>query len=233
MHKSIVKLMVIYFLKIYMSVIQKIFGIKKDRIIFNSYSGRQYACNPKYISEFLCKRYKNKYEIIWALKNAEKYNFLDEMGVKRVEYCSLKRFYYEATAKVSINNIGSFSWLPHNKEQLRINTWHGGGCYKKVGIGEDYNDVFMKKSMELTSRNTSYMISTSKYFSETVVPNDFNYHGDVLNVGFPRNDLIIRTNDDERIKIRDKVFDSLGIGKKFRTILYAPTWRYDKNSTLR
>lgn len=232
MLKSIVKLIVIYFLKIYISIIQRLFGIKKNRIIFNSYSGRQYACNPKYISEYLCERRKNKYEIIWALKNAEKYRFLNKMGVKIVEYCSWKRFFYEATAKVSINNIGSFSWLPHNKKQLRINTWHGGGCYKKVGIGESHNDPFMKKSMELTSINTSYMISTSRYFSEMVIPNDFNYHGDVLNIGFPRNDLIIRANNDNKRKIRDKVFDSLDICKKNHIILYAPTWRYDRNSSI-
>ena len=165
MVKSLFKLCAIYILKLFM-ILLHVFPVKNNRIIFNSYSGRQYACNPKYISMYLNEKYTGKYELIWAIRNASSYKWLTEEGIKVVEYYSLKRLFYEATAKVSINNVGSFSWMPNTKNQLRINTWHGGGCYKKVGLSETCNDMIKKRTMELTAKNTSYMLSTSKYFTE-------------------------------------------------------------------
>ena len=39
----------------------------EKRIVFFSYFGRQYSCNPKYISEYIQKNYP-EYEIVWGLK---------------------------------------------------------------------------------------------------------------------------------------------------------------------
>ena len=98
-------------LRVFMTVLH-IFPIKQNRIILNSYTGTQYSCNPKYITEAILKRFPDKYEIIWTFKEPDKFQFLEEKGIKVVKYASIKRFYYEATAKVSINNIGSYSWQP-------------------------------------------------------------------------------------------------------------------------
>ena len=39
----------------------------KKRIVFFSYFGAQYSCNPKYISEYMQERHPD-FEIIWAFK---------------------------------------------------------------------------------------------------------------------------------------------------------------------
>ena len=45
-----------------------IFPVKKNRILFCSFNGEGYSCNPKYICEYMLGESEKKWEIIWALK---------------------------------------------------------------------------------------------------------------------------------------------------------------------
>lgn len=219
---SILKLIAIYFIRFFMRIFY-VFPVKKGRIIFNSYRGSQYSCNPKYISEELEKT-RNDIEIIWAFKQVKEYEFLRKRGIKVVKYTSLQRFYYEATAEYSINNVGSFSWLPLRNGQHHINTWHGGGCYKKAGLGETVTDNVYKKTQIMTAKETSEFVSSSRFSTDNIIPNDFGYHGEILNIGLPRNDIMF---SDKKMEIRKKVLKELGIKEDNFIVLYAPTWRYD------
>lgn len=228
--KAVIKIIVIYILRILMRVLF-IFPIKNNRIVINSYSGRQYACNPKYISEYLQKNYPGKYEIIWAFEKPEKFAFLKECGIKTVKYASLKRFYYEATCKISINNIGSFSWFPIRKGQEHINTWHGGAGLKRCGLGEIANDDLMKKTLQMSGDGTTLMFSTSEKFEKYVCKNDLGYGGKVLRVGFPRNDIIFAATEGEQ-STRKKICEKFNIPYDAFLLLYAPTWRYNTKMEL-
>lgn len=220
--KSYIKLLAIYILRVIMRLFY-LFPIKKGRVVFNSYRGNQYSCNPKYISEYLERNYKN-IEIIWFFRKPEEYFFLKKRGIKVVRYASLKRFYYEATAEYSINNVGSFSWLPLRKNQHHINTWHGGGCYKRASLGEKVNDRIYLKTLLMTVKETSEYISSSQFFSDKIIPEEFGFKGNVLNIGMPRNDIFF---EKDREKIRNSILDILGINSSSFIVLYAPTWRYD------
>ncbi len=221
--KAKLKLFAIYILRMIMNILH-IFPVKKGRIIFFSFHGKQYSCSPKYISEYLSENFPGQFEIIWAFREPEKFAFLKEKGIKTVKYASFMRLYYESTAQVSINNIGSFSWIPLRKNQLHINTWHGGGCYKKTSLGESRNSDIMNKTLLMTAQETSYMISSSRFSTEYVIPNDFGYKGDVLNIGLPRNDILI---NGDRNSVSEKVRKHFDIPPNEDIILYAPTWRYD------
>lgn len=203
-----------------------VFKINPKRIIFNSYRGNQYSCSPKYISEYLLSRNEG-WEIIWAFIHPSEYEWLKEEGVKTVKYYSLQRFFYEATAYASINNVGSFSWIPLRKMQKHINTWHGGGCYKRVALGEAKNDTLFKKSLLMNSDETTHFISSSKFFSENIIPNEFGYKGKILEIGLPRNDIFF---DECKIKkAKSKIVKMYSIDQNKYIILYAPTWRYSKS----
>lgn len=229
--KAVGKLIIIYVLRFIMHIFY-FFPIKQNRIVINSYTGNQYACNPKYISEYLADKYKEQYEIIWAFRNPEKFRYLEtEFGYKLVKYNSLKRFFYEATARVSINNIGSFSWFPIRIGQEHINTWHGSVGLKKCGLGEKNNDVLMKKTIQMSSDNTTTMLATSSKYIKYVCEDDLGYHGKILKCGYPRNDIIfdsLRGN----FNIADKVKEFFSIPDDSYVVLYAPTWRYDTRSKL-
>lgn len=224
--KELIKLITIYILRIFMRLLY-VFPIKKNRVIFNSYTGTQYACNPKYISEYLRLHYGQKFEIYWAFREPEKFRFLESTGISVIPYSSLKRFYIEATAGFSINNIGSFSWLPVRKGQEHINTNHGVP-YKRIALGEKNNHYFMRKSLLLTAKETTKAISCNSYFTNTALPVDFGYKGEVLNFGYPRNDILF--NHD--LEVRKRVREYYKLADTDFVVLYAPTWRYDTNKPI-
>lgn len=109
-----------------------ILPVKKDRVVFRSFQGASYSCNPKYISEYITKNRRDDFEQIWLFKDPKKYVFLRKKGIKVVPQKSIRAVYYLITAGFLIDNLGVQSYIPIRKSQTVINTWHGGGSYKKI-----------------------------------------------------------------------------------------------------
>lgn len=196
--------------------------IKKNRIVFFSFEGKQYSCNPKAISEYIETTYPGRFEIIWAFNNTNKHKYLEKHGIKVVKYKSIKRILLQITAKYSINNTGSYSWLPVRKGQHHINTWHAGGAYKR--LQHDPNTDYNRK---LTAKETTLMISSCKLFTKYNLWEQFSYRGKLLNIGMPRNDILFNKEamDNKSALVRKKY----KIDIKSMVVLFAPTWRYDGN----
>lgn len=220
--KSIIKLITIYILRILMRILY-IFPIKVNRVIFSSYRGYQYACNPRYISEYLIKNHLDEYEIIWAFQNPNNFRFLERDGIKIVNYNSLRRFYYEATAQYSVNNIGSFSYLPLRRGQEHINTWHSGFDMTGCALTEPKNDKIMCKTLRMSSDETTLFLSSNQWFSEFALQKEFDYYGKVLNYGLPRSDDLVNNN---HLNLEKKMREYLGVKYDTVIFMYGPTWRY-------
>ncbi len=204
-----------------------VFPIKKNRIVFTSQMGKQYSCNPRYISEYLECQYPKQFEIIWLLNEPKKYQFLEDRGIKVVDNHSLKKIYFELTAKVSLINIGNkYSRIPLRKNQIHVNTWHGGGYYKLSGLSEKNIEKFESYKFIVAAKNTSYFLSTNQFFTDKEIREDLGYKGKVLNIGFPRNDIFFHGN---YTKMHRKVCDYFGIEDDCKIIMYAPTFRYNDN----
>ena len=62
----------------------------QDRVVFMSFSGRQYSDSPRRISELL-RREHPEIQQVWAFCEPEKFAFLEEAGVRTVKYKS-RRF---------------------------------------------------------------------------------------------------------------------------------------------
>lgn len=204
-----------------------IFPVREKRVLFSSFRGTGYSCNPKYISEAM--ECEGTWEIIWAMHDGEKQEGMDK--VKVCKYHSLLYFYYLATCKVAVDNVGFISIYPRKKKQLFINTWHGGGCYKNVGLAEE-NSYAMQMRKRISSKNTNLYISSSQFFSGNVVRGQFNYSGEILEKGMPRNDLLINQNEKKREDIDKKIRKKYNINSSTRILLYAPTWRYSENEDI-
>lgn len=198
-----------------------IFPIKDNRIACVSHSGKQYSCNPKYLSLYLQKRYPGKFEIIFALREPKRWK---GNGVRFVKFLSISNFYYFCTAKVIISNSGMLTYLPKRKKQYIINTWHGGGAYKRGG--NLYNEGISKQRMLLDlykSRCTNLVISSCERFSRVVVPDLlYQYKDEIMPCGLPRNDIICQG---DHSLIRKNVCERLNIDPDRKVILYAPTYR--------
>jgi CDP-glycerol glycerophosphotransferase len=209
------------------------FPVKKNKIIFSSFEHCIYFCNPKYI-------FLNLYEklpelaYIWCLnKNyPELSNFINIVTIKNN---TLPYIYHILTSKVIITNISLRSFLPYRKNQIIINTWHGGGAYKKVGPA---NNLIGKKSfwkrkclMEfspLANKNITYFISSCKAFTDAMHESYYIPYNKFLPIGMPRNDIFFSDNKELVISIRNKLNIPLNSG----VLLYAPTHRSGADSAL-
>lgn len=203
--------------------ILRVFPINEKRIVFSSYRGYQYACNPRYISEYLLREHPDEYEIIWAFQKPYNYKFLKDQGIKLVRYNSLKRFYYEATAKFSVNNIGSFSYLPRRRGQDHINTWHSGFDITGCALTEPRNDKIMCKTLLMSSAETTLFLASNKWFSDFALQVQFGYHGEVLTYGLPRSDDLV---NEKKIQLDKRMRKYLAVSENTIIFMYGPTWRY-------
>lgn len=198
-----------------------IFPIKKNRVVFRSSQGTRYNCNPKYISEYLQSKYPNKFEIIWIFENASKYSFLKNSGIIVCNQKSIRGLFYIITAKFLIDNHGVQSYIPIRKKQEVINTWHGGGSYKKPYINHDKKHIkYVKKMNERTTRFVSschrFSINNLKRIYDEVPEK-------IMEIGMPRNDIFWQDRPD----VIKKVKSNFEIPENRKIILYTPTFRDD------
>lgn len=210
------KYIVIVFLRNILKVFF-IFPIKSNRIVFTSYSGRQFSCNPKYIFNKL-KEEDDNFDLIWAFNNPDSY--LDTCDAQLVKYKSIKYIYNVLTAHFVVENFESWSILPKRKKQFVINTWHGGGAYKKVGIDRKDARVFNEKLLRYKNKRVNLYLSSSQKFTDFTIRDSFKFEGEVAEIGMPRNDMLI--NGNKTLYLRTK--EELGL-KNENIVLIAPTFR--------
>lgn len=197
--------------------------IHSNRVIFESFSGENYGCNPKYISEALAARYGNKVEIIWALRDSK----LAPEGVITCKYRSFQHLIYRITSRVYVCNFLQAAEFPKRKGQIEIQTWHGGGCYKKVGTEEADLPRAYSLRRDMHVAETDYFIACSKFTEDVVITQQLGYRGPILRTGMPRNDLLFTPVDPvKKAALRRKA----GIDPNSFVVLYAPTWRKNMES---
>jgi len=198
-----------------------IFPIKQDRVVFRSSQGTKYNCNPKYISEYLRKYFPDKFELVWVFDNPEKYKFLENMEIKVYGEKSLKGLFHIITAKFLIDNHGIQSYIPVRKGQEVINTWHGGGSYKKSYANHSKKHI---KYLEKMNRETTVFLSSCERFSNCNLRTIKESHPEkIMDSGLPRNDIFFRNNSEIALRVKQ----ALGISTEKKLVLYAPTFRDD------
>ncbi len=169
---------------------------------------------------------KNKncnYIFIWSAKN--KFNFPDD--VKKVYPKTLLYYFYLITSKYVITNIELSSFIPKKKNAVWINTWHGGGAFKRVEHEE--KTFYQRFTKKLIAKKTDWYISSSEKFSEIMQKSTGIQKEKFLPVGMPRNDVFF---DNEKIKLaNEKVRKYFNLDEKDFVVLYAPTYRGKLNST--
>ena len=198
--------------------------VKKNRVMFESFHGRQFSCNPKAIYEYL-KQTQSDLEFVWVFVNPEKFRFLENSNTKVCKYRSLKHAYYSITSHVLVFNTKRSSDLVDRSGQMRLETWHGGGCYKKIGSKIEGVSKFYIWKVRQISKRITHFIASSKYFAEEVVKKQYLYDGEILSFGMPRNDRMIRYTEPQIQEIALKIRKKLGIDKNAFVVLYAPTFR--------
>lgn len=201
-----------------------------------NYIGENYKSNIKYYSElidssdqkresivFICKGFidsNNKYFFLYCLsQNIEVCLITDNINQLEVLRdnnlpCALldtengdKEI---AQAKYIVLDQANYTYFFVSKNQILIQLWHGVG---------------LKKMSKLDNITYDYFISTSNWTNETNFKNIFSSKK-YLNLGYPRNDIFFRTEDDKDLIFCDKNIYNLLKNKVYKKIvLYMPTFR--------
>ena len=203
--------------------------VKKGRILFCSFNGMQYTCNPKYIFESLYRRFGQQYEYVWVLNDREKLPMAFRDTVKVVKYRSVRYVYHWMRSGVHINNMGFEPALPNRKKQLYINTWHGGGAYKCVSFDVKMYSKgckwYCNRIRQLTKNTTDCFLSSSKRFTD-VTSEDFRIaENRFVPTGMPRNDRFFSSDPTKTHMLKKQICERHHIDPDNLLVLYAPTFR--------
>ena len=199
--------------------------LNEKMIFFESFFGKSYTGNPKYLYEAMLEMGMDKeYTFVWAYSGDDKEIIPgNPIIVDRFEPGDYYK--YLALSKYWINNI-IFPIHTKRPGNVYLQTWHGTPL-KKLGydITIPGPEVQGRENFYNESRNWDYLISSNPY-STKIFKRAFKYDKEVLEDGYPINDIFFKDNAEFVKKLKSK----LGIEENKKIILYAPTWKDDEQN---
>lgn len=219
-HKYYFKVM-----SIFNSMLSKLAPVKKDLVVFESNVGKSVSDSPKNIYDAL-KTFKSNYQIVWV--NNTTYPFNDPT-VKSIKRLSPEYYYYLSRAKFWVNNQNFPYYINKPKDTTYIQTWHGTPLKKMLNDVEHFEgrDADYKNRVNQSIKAWDFLVSPSPYASECFT-SAFNFKKEILEVGYPRNDIFYNNNTEYIDEKVNKIKQSLDIRDNRKIILYAPTFRDDE-----
>lgn len=212
---------IVYVIKSICKIILRVLYIcpvRQNRVLFCAYKGTKYACNPKYIYEKLISKYPGRFETVWVIDSPCQIPE-NHTCVKRN---SLRYSYYMMTSKALVDNWGFNAFIPYRKSQLKINTWHGGGAYKKGGIDTDYTLPY-RRQQKIDGKSTDILISSCQRFSKVFSLSHYISSDKIWEIGMPRNDMMLNNPGAKK----DEFLNKIGVNLSNKLVIYAPTYRGD------
>ena len=194
-------------------------GFDDNMVVFSAFNFRSYNDNPRYISEAL-HALRPQTDIVWLFQDVDRARRMYPIPdyVRAYRHSSPAGIFAIGRARVVVDNYAKkyYLKLPH-RGQIYIQTWHGDRAFKKVGM--DYEG----RHVRMLEQHCSLGITGSDY-GDRQFRSAFQYEGELMKVGYPRNDILIRNDPAEAAAIRAR----LNLDADVRLLLYAPTFR-DQN----
>lgn len=213
------------FILLFYKTLCHVFPVNKKIIIFESNTGRNYSGSPKAVyEEMTAQGLDKKYKCVWILKNI---NTTIPGEALKIKHKTFKFFYYMSVAGIWVSDSRLPKYIVKKGEVKYIQTWHGTPL-KKLALDMTNIDMAGNKNIDRYHRNFirdtrtwDYLVSQNN-FSTNIFRRCFDFHKDMLEIGYPRNDVLINCNTSEYI---GKLKTELGLPNDKKVILYAPTWR--------
>lgn len=193
----------------------------QNKVVFSSFSGKRYDDNPKAISKKLYELYPDIKQV-WLHHTG--YDKFDIEYANVVEWPSLKVIYELATARIWVDSHHKPCWVVKRKHQFFIETWHGGLGFKQIEADAESRTFTEQYCSKHSIKMIDLMISNSKWLTE-LYRKSFGYQGKIIECGYPKEEVFF--NDTGRIE--QKVKKDFKIDANTKILLYAPTFRDDKN----
>ncbi|WP_251517191.1 MULTISPECIES: bifunctional glycosyltransferase/CDP-glycerol:glycerophosphate glycerophosphotransferase [Staphylococcus] len=202
--------------------------VQSNTIVFESFGGKNYSDSPKYIYEYMMK-YHSNFEFIWVFKNPSKVH-LPGPG-KKVKKGSAAYYDAYAKAKYWVSNARLPLYLNKKENQVYIQTWHGtplkrlANDMKVIRMPGTTTENYKRNFREETSR-WDYLVSPNAYSSKIFETAFWMPPEQILEIGYPRNDVLVNhANDEDYIA---QIKENLNLPADKKVIMYAPTWRDDE-----
>lgn len=201
---------------------------RKDQIVFSSFCGKSYSCNPRAIYEYLVKNYPGKFRYVWLFDYSADPEIPDDLvrqGVRTAPVDTFRSSYYKATSGFWIFNHRNTSYYYKKKGQFYIQTWHGDigfKCFDARSIPKDqYDSPYVRKCMKDSSMLDALIVG-SEWGYQNMHSAFFWPDGDYWRSGYPRSDILFHPQQSDAYA---KVRDYCAVGPDTKLCLYAPTFR--------
>lgn len=194
-------------------------------IVFESFFGKSYGGQPRYIYEQLL-RSGRAFRAVWVYQGQDRLEGIPG-NVIQVHRGTKEYFNYLARAGYWVNNIRfTVTYKPPHTTYLQ--TWHGTPL-KRLGLDIDASgpELAARDSFMAEAANWDYLVAANP-FSEDRFRSAFNFHGKYLTGGYPANDIFHQPEELASLAMKTREELHLPAGKK--VILYAPTWRDDASA---
>lgn len=179
-----------------------------------SYYGKNLSGNPKYVAEYLKEHYPQVEVIVGH------YDELDGYKTVKPDPYRLNYLYYLMTSKFWVDNCRKTFPIYKRSKQVYIQTWHGTALKKiEFDVEHSLSELYLYGA-KIDSEQIDYFVSPNRFMS-TLTPKAFKYEGELLEVGYPRNDILINLSEQHKRQIKEGL--KLDLNKKI--ILYGPTYR--------
>jgi CDP-glycerol glycerophosphotransferase len=194
--------------------------IEPDLAVFAAYWYRGYACNPRAIYEKLRELVPSQ-RGVWIVDRKNAGSFPPDVP----HIIAGTRAYYRllARGKYFVNNVNFPNEMVKRTGTIHVQTHHGTPL-KTMGLDLRKAHVASKRMnfdrlLKRTSR-WDYSVSSNPFSTAVwmrVLPGDY----ETLEVGYPRNDVLVTATEADVANIRRE----LGIRPGMQTVLVAPTHR--------
>jgi len=196
-----------------------------DLAVFDSHGGRQYSCNPRAVYEELRRR-GTGLQCVWIARDGQ---VTVPDGGRVVVRRSREHYELAARARFIVSNMLQPDWYRKPAGQLYLQTWHGTPLKRiclDVESPQFASGVAYHDRVRSDVANWDALLSENA-FSTPIFRKAFGFDGDILEFGYPRNDVLRSPDAAERAS---RIRRQLGLPAGTRTVLYAPTWRDDANT---
>ncbi|WP_353947633.1 CDP-glycerol glycerophosphotransferase family protein [Sporolactobacillus sp. Y61] len=201
--------------------------VKRRLIVFESFFGRQYSCNPRAIYEYMHVHCPDC-QLIWsAARGCEQ--IFEKHDIPYVRRYSLRWLLFMTQAGYWVTNIRYPDWFRKPAHTIFLQTWHGTPLKRLALDIEEWHEPgvaadLYKKQFKKDSAMWDYLISPNHYSSK-IFRRAFGFKGTLVESGYPRNDILYQANRPAEIEQLKK---ECGLPRDRKVILYAPTWRDDQ-----
>jgi CDP-glycerol glycerophosphotransferase len=200
---------------------------EEDLFVFESFFGKSYGGNPRYVFEELV-RSGRKFRAVWVHSPSRKpFKFKQfknpSVTIIQVARGSAEYKSYLNRAKYWINNIRFSDDIQKPEGTIYLQTWHGTPL-KRLGLDIEVEgtEADARESFLNEARNWDYLLAQNTYSSD-IFKRSFNISCPVLDEGYPANDFLV--DPVRRGKVAAYVRKTYDVPAGKKIITYAPTWR--------